>query len=314
MTSKAYAKINLTLDVIAKRADGYHDIASVMQTVSLFDLLTFRIEERNDENNEIIITSSDETLPCNEKNLCYKACTLLLKEFDIHGKTVYIDIDKNIPVGAGLGGGSSDCAETLKALNELLGINIPYEELEKLGAAIGADVPFFIEGGCRKAEGIGDILTDLDNVKNDYFIILAKPSDNLLTETIYCKFDELYKESPDVFPLPSTEKFISEKDHLKKFMHVSNMLSPVSERADQAISNLKKKLRSLGALAAEMTGSGPTVFALFENEKAAIKAFTEIEKHIKTSFCGIFKTEKIIKYNNIKGNHYNGIHGSQRDT
>lgn len=285
MTVKAYAKINLTLDVLSKRADGYHDIASVMQTVSLHDTLSFDIENRADGKNEIIIKSSDKTVPTDEKNLCHRACSLFFEEFGISGKTVIINIEKNIPVAAGLGGGSSDCAETFKALNKMLDINADTETLKKLAVKLGADVPFFIEGGCMKAEGIGDELTPVK--VSEHFILLAKPTDALLSGAIYKDFDDLFEKNPELFPKPTTEDFLAASN---RFPFISNMLAPVSEKKASSITLLKKELSSLGADACEMTGSGPTVFAVFETEASAKEALEKLKNRIVTSFCGIYKT------------------------
>lgn len=286
MTVNAYAKINLTLDVLNKRDDGYHEISSIMQTVSLHDVLSFKIEERTDEENIIDITSNNKTLPTDCKNLCYKACVLFFEEFGICGKTVYINIEKNIPIAAGLGGGSSDCAETLKALNKLFGTNASSESLRHIAVKLGADVPFFIEGGCMKAEGIGDELTSVNNVK-DHVIVLAKPMEALLSGAVYKDFDELFEEDESLFPKPSTEAFLSEKN---RYPFISNMLAPVSEKKAESITVLKKELLSLGAKASEMTGSGPTVFAVFDSEEEAESAVESLKTRIATSFCGSYKT------------------------
>ena len=286
MTVKAYAKINLTLDVLNRREDGYHDIASVMQTVSLHDILSFDIEERTDEKNEIVITSNDTTLPTNEKNLCFRACELFFEEFGICGKTVIINIEKNIPVAAGLGGGSSDCAETLKALNSMLGINASTEKLKKIAVKLGADVPFFIEGGCMKAEGIGDELTQVKNV-HEHYILLSKPTEALLSGAVYKDFDELFEKDVSLFPKPSTEAFLSEQN---RYPFISNMLAPVSEKNAPSITLLKKELIELGAKAAEMTGSGPTVFAVFDDEDTANETLNLLKNRVATSFCGVYKT------------------------
>ncbi|MBE6897020.1 MAG: 4-(cytidine 5'-diphospho)-2-C-methyl-D-erythritol kinase [Ruminococcaceae bacterium] len=286
MKVNAYAKINLTLDVLNKREDGYHEISSVMQTISLCDVLSFNIEDRKDNENEIIITSNDNDLPTDSKNLCHKACTLFFEEFGICGKTVNIHIEKNIPIAAGLGGGSSDCAETLKALNKMLKTNAENERLRQIAVKIGADVPFFIEGGCCKATGIGDVLTPVKKV-SDHFIILAKPTEALLSGAVYKDFDELYEKDASLFPKPSTEHFLTESNRLK---FISNMLTPVSEKKARSISILKKALSELGAKAAEMTGSGPTVFAVFDREQEAKNAVESLKKRIATSFCGIYKT------------------------
>lgn len=286
MTVNAYAKINLTLDVLNRRADGYHEISSVMQTVSLHDVLSFKIEDRDDGENVIVITSNDKTLPTDCKNLCHKACILFFEEFGICGKTVIINIEKNIPIAAGLGGGSSDCAETLKALNKMLKINADSEKLRHIAVRLGADVPFFIEGGCMKAEGIGEDLTPVKNV-SEHIIVLAKPTEALLSGAVYKDFDELFDKDASLFPKPSTEDFLSEKN---RYPFISNMLAPVSEKKAKSITMLKKELLSAGAKAAEMTGSGPTVFAVFDSEEEAENAVKSIKNRIATSFCGLYKT------------------------
>ena len=289
MTYSAYAKINLTLDILGKREDGYHNIESVMQTISLCDRLTVDFRRGKGKQNEIKISSSDPALPTDGKNLCFRACELFFDEFAISGASVEIRIEKNIPVGAGLGGGSSDCAETLKALNELSGINAHAKTLEKIGEKLGADVPFFIKGGCRKAEGTGTVLSG-DYSLGDFSVALAKPVKPLLTGEIYREFDEIAANGKDVFPKPATEKFLSAKNRWK---YVSNMLAPVSERKNAEIEAIKKEFLSLGALAAEMTGSGPTVFAVFDSAIEAEKALAELKNRITAGFCGVFKPMKI---------------------
>lgn len=289
MTYSAYAKLNLTLDILGKREDGYHNIESVMQTISLCDCLTVDFHPGNGRQNEIKISSSDPTLPTDGNNLCFRACELFCDTFAISGASVELRIEKNIPVGAGLGGGSSDCAETLKALNELSGINASSETLEKIGGKLGADVPFFIKGGCRKAEGTGTELSG-DYSFGDFSVALAKPVKPLMTGEIYREFDEIAANGKDVFPKPSTEKFLSAKNRWK---YVSNMLAPVSERKNAEIAAIKREFLSLGALAAEMTGSGPTVFAVFADETEAKKALAELKNRIPAGFCGVFKPVKI---------------------
>jgi 4-diphosphocytidyl-2-C-methyl-D-erythritol kinase len=286
MTYTAYAKINLTLDITGKRDDGYHSIESVMQTVSLCDTLTFRFSERNDAENSITVSSSDKALPTDEKNICFRACDLFFKEFGICGKNVEIFIEKDIPVGAGLGGGSSDCAETLKALNDYFGINADAHTLEALGARLGADVPFFIRGGCMKTEGIGEIVSGPFSA-GDFFIALIVPEETIFSGDIYREFDELFYNNKASLPKPSTGAFLAGKERWK---HVSNMLTAVSERKSKKISAIKELLLSLGALAAEMSGSGPAVFGIFENSRDASKAVLKLKNSMDPRFCGVYKT------------------------
>ncbi|MBQ6053115.1 MAG: 4-(cytidine 5'-diphospho)-2-C-methyl-D-erythritol kinase [Clostridia bacterium] len=288
MTYSAHAKLNLTLDILGKREDGYHNIESVMQTISLCDRLTFDYRKGSGRQNGIKISSSDPTLPTDGKNLCFRACELFFNEFGLSGITVKIHIEKNIPVGAGLGGGSSDCAATLKALNELSGINAPAKTLESLGGKLGADVPFFIKGGCRKAEGTGTELSG-DYPLGDFSVAVAMPDRPLMTGEIYREFDEIAENEKGVFPKPSTEKFLNAK---KRWKYVSNMLAPVSERKNAEIAKIKREFLSLGALASEMTGSGPTVFALFDSAIKAEKALPELKKRITAGFCGVFQFVK----------------------
>ncbi len=289
MTALAYAKINLTIDVLGKRADGYHDISSVMQTISLCDKLSFNITDRHDEKNEIIIESNDKTLPTDKTNLCFAACDMFFRQFGIYGKNVYIKLEKNIPVAAGLGGGSSDCAQTLRVLNTMLGVNASGEKLKKIAEKLGADVPFFIDGGRMKAEGIGDILTPVTNEKTE-FVLLVKPADGkMLSKNVYKDFDLLFKEDHLLFPKPTTEAFLAAKGR-KKYGYISNMLTPVTQKKQPSIALLKEKLISLGAAAAEMTGSGPTVFALFEHEDTADRALQKLRDHEAVDFCGLYKT------------------------
>lgn len=289
MTYNAYAKINLTLDIVEKRPDGYHNISSVMQTISLCDKLTISVSRNDCGDNSVTVISTDKNLPTDSKNLCYRACELFLEEFAIRGVNICIHLEKNIPVGAGLGGGSSDCAATLKALNKVFEINAKDEALEKIGGKIGADVPFFIKGGCLKAEGTGDILSGPYSA-GDYFIAIFMPKMMLFAGEIYREFDELFEKEAADFPKQTTDSFLSSK---KRWKYVSNMLAYVSEKKAEEITKIKKGFLSLGALAAEMTGSGPAVFAVFHRKADAEKALEELKKHITAGFCGVFKPIKL---------------------
>ena len=188
-TIKCPAKVNLSLDVIKKRTDGYHDLQMIMHSIRLFDTLT--LTAYPSASNEITLSTNLGFLPVDDKNLCAKAARIFLEETKLFAK-VNIELKKRIPVGAGLGGGSSDAAGTLLALNPLMGEPLSKERLASLSKSVGADVPFFIYGGCMLAEGIGEILTPLPTLKDKTFVI-AKPnpllSSNHLTEPITCSLE-----------------------------------------------------------------------------------------------------------------------------
>ena len=280
MKLKAYAKINITLDIPKIREDGYHELSSVFQTVSLHDELEIDVTES--DKNEIILTCNEPNVPCDEKNLCWKAAKVFLEKYGIENKKICIDLKKNIPSGAGLGGGSSDCAETLKALNKLLEINASDEELEEIGVKLGADVPFFIKGGTQLAEGIGEKLTELKLPYPELSLVIIKPEAALPTVNIYKIFDGLPKEK---LPEASTEKFLTEisKGDINAFKLTTNMLEPAAKTLCPEIGDAEKLLTENGAVSAMMTGSGSAVFGIFTDVNKAAEAL-EAAKH----------TEKII--------------------
>ncbi len=276
MKTKAYAKINLTLDIPRIREDGYHELCSVFQTVSLYDELEIDVCEN--EGNEISLTCDVPNVPCDEKNLCWKAAKAFLEKFGIGNKKISIDLKKNIPSGAGLGGGSSDCAETLKALNKLLNVNASDEELEALGVKLGADVPFFIRGGTQLAEGIGEKLTPLSlPYPKDLHLVIIKPKAELPTVGIYKIYDGLPKES---LPEDSTERFlkaISEKD-FNAFRLITNKLEAAAKTVCPEIEDAEKFLMEHEAVFSMMTGSGSAVFGIFNDVNKAADAI-EAAKH-----------------------------------
>ena len=283
MKVKAYAKINLTLDIPKIRDDGYHELCSVFQQISLYDELEISVSESQGENT-IILTCNEPNIPCNEKNLCWKAANTFLKTYGFSNKTVKINLLKNIPSGAGLGGGSSDCAETLKALNKLLNVNASDKELEKIGVTLGADVPFFIKGETQLAEGIGEKLTVLNlNYPKDIYLVLLKPNAELLTASIYKAFDGLPKE---ILPKESTKDFLKTISEGKSeaFKNTTNMLEPAAISFCPYIERIKTELMNYGAVHAMMTGSGSVVFGIFEGEGSAQKALETAQKELETVF------------------------------
>lgn len=257
MKVKAYAKINITLDISQKtRIDGYHELKSVIQAISLHDDLEILTSESKAEN-KIILKCNQSDIPCDQQNLCWKAAEIFAEIYNIRGKEIYINLKKNIPFGAGLGGGSSDCAETLKALNNIFNVHATDEELQQIGTKIGADVPFFIQSGTQLACGIGEKLTKINlALPNNVYVVIIKPPINLISGDIYKTFDNLPKEC---IPQESTKLFF---ENLQKnlganaFKSTSNMLEPAARVYCPEIDCIKKKLIQYGAIHSMMTGSG----------------------------------------------------------
>lgn len=258
ITVKCPAKINLSLDVIGKRADGYHELRMIMQTVNLCDYITVSLNESG----KIVILSENKNIPLGEDNIVYKAAKLFFQKLGkVYGAD--IKIKKNIPIGAGMAGGSADAAGTMKALNELLGKPFSYETLEKMGKEIGADVPFCIRGGCCLCEGIGEILTPARKMKGVYLLI-AKPNFSVSTPWVY-KNLKLSEESIH----PETDRLICalETGKYEAFDKYSgNTLENVTMGEYPQIGEFKSIMKENGAFFSMMTGSGPTVFGLFKKK------------------------------------------------
>ena len=267
---KAMAKVNLGLDVLRRRENGYHDVKMVMQTVDLYDELTLT----KTEDNAIRITTNVGELPLNEDNLIYKAANLL---FEKAGKKygVSIHLDKNIPIAAGMAGGSTDAAATLLALNELFGFGFDKEELAGIGVKIGADVPYCIYGGTCLSEGIGEILTKLPDAP-DCYIVIAKPPIGVSTKYVYESLHiETVSEHPDMDGMVEAIRNGSLKGVTDK---MGNVLETVTVKKYPEIAEMKKCLLENGAENALMSGSGPTVFGIFTKKDIADKALEELEK------------------------------------
>lgn len=280
---KAYAKINLGLNVLRKRDDGYHDVSMIMQSINLYDTLTIK----RMENTGISVSTNLSYLPTDKGNLVYLAAKLFVDTFHITDG-LYINLDKKIPVAAGLAGGSSDAAATLKALNELYQTGLTLNELMNLGIKLGADVPYCIMLGTALSEGIGEILTPLDPIPPCY-IILVKPSISVSTKYVY----ENLLINSDIFH-PDIKKMIhaiESRDLNELASHMDNILQTVTIKNYPIITKIKEQLLELGALTSLMSGSGPTVFGIYDKKEIAEKAY-EI---LKTQSLGkeIFLTEPI---------------------
>lgn len=262
----APAKINLFLDVLNKRDDGYHNLSMIMQTIDLCDEIDIEKAEK------ISLECNKDGIPLNEKNLVWKAADLFFEYTKINGGCK-IYLKKIIPDGAGLGGGSSDAAQVLIALNEIYDTKLSNEQLKGIAVKIGADVPFFIEKGCCLAEGIGDILTPIENNTNPY-VLVYKPEVSISTKWVY--------ES-----LNLNNKKEKNKDELIELLRVGNMkfydgifnvLEDVSITKYPEIEDVKNKFKNLGATNAMMTGSGSAVFAIFIDKIKAKEALGHFEK------------------------------------
>lgn len=252
---KAPAKINLSLDVLHKRSDGYHEVKMVMTTIDLADRV--ELTERYDQ--KIMIHSHDRYVPDDHRNLAYQAAQLLKERFQIN-KGVTISIVKNIPVAAGLAGGSSDAAATLRGLNKLWDLNLSLGELALLGAEIGSDVSFCVYGGTAIATGRGEIIEHIDTPPNCW-VILAKPEIGVSTAEVYRNLNLSNVKHPDV---ESMVQAISEQNYEKMCGSVGNVLETVTLNMHPEVALIKEQMKRFGADAVLMSGSGPTVFGLVQ--------------------------------------------------
>lgn len=255
---KAPAKINLLLDVMRKREDGFHEVEMIMTMVDLAD----RLEMEELPRDTIIISSQAGYIPLDEKNLAFQAARLIKDRYNVR-KGVYIHLDKNIPVAAGLAGGSSDAAATLRGLNRLWGLGISEEELCELGAELGSDVPFCVTGGTAIARGRGEKLERISNPPQCW-VILAKPPINVSTADVYGKLraNEL-KQHPSTKDMLSA---ISSGSFAGVCTYLGNVLETVTLQLHPEVLQMKEIMQRLGADGVLMSGSGPTVFGLVSKE------------------------------------------------
>lgn len=280
MKGKAHAKINISLDVVGKREDGYHLLRMIMQSIELYDEIEiFKIKEG------IEITCNKSFIPTDERNLAYKAAKLFLDKYNIKCG-VSINILKNIPVAAGLAGGSADCAAVLRILNSMFKINASEKELMKLGETLGADVPYCIKGGTALCEGIGEKITPIKSFKN-HIVLLIKPPFGVSTKDVYKAFDlSKVKVHPDTKKLVDK---INEGDLYYVANNMKNLLENVTVRKHKVLYKLKENLMKSGAVGAMMSGSGPTVFAFFDDMQIARKCYDEL----KEKYVDVFLTRTI---------------------
>lgn len=279
---KAYGKINLGLDVLGKLPNGYHEVRMVMQTVGIYDELTFERTESGIE-----ITTDAAELPTGEDNLIYKAARLMKERYHIR-EGIRIHLQKNIPIAAGMAGGSTDAAAAMKGISRLFGLDIGLLELMEAGVEIGADVPYCVIGGTALAEGIGEKLTPLE-LAPECYVLVAKPAVNVSTKYVYEHLDMgKIEKHPDIDGMVEAIGIGSLQGILDR---MGNVLETVTIPEYPVIGRLKQRMKELGAVNSLMSGSGPTVFGIFLERRAAQMALDRLEQEqlakqiFVTTFC-----------------------------
>lgn len=261
LTIPAKGKINLTIDVLFKRPDGYHEVEMIMQTISLKDQISLKLIPRP----VIELTSNSHEIPLDQNNLAFKAAKLMMEKYQLDAG-IAIDIDKKIPVGAGLAGGSANAAAVIVGINEMFQLNKSQEELMALGKEIGADVPFCIVGKTALARGIGEKILPLKPLSG-FGLLLVKPPYFVSTKEVYSRLNvKTIKKRPDTSAMI---EYIDMEDIEKIASGLCNVLEEVTFKLYPELELIKEHLISHGALGSLMSGSGPTIFGIFENVRQA---------------------------------------------
>ena len=280
MKIKAYGKVNISLDVVGKSEDGYHLLSMIMQNIDLYDEIEVEKQECG-----IILECNKSYVPVDNRNLAYKAAEIFKERYDIVDG-VKINIEKNIPVSAGLAGGSTDAAAVLKVMNKLFNVNATEEELMELGLKLGADIPYCIHGGTALCEGIGEIITPIKPFR-DKIVVLVKPAFGVSTKEVYKNFNlEKVKQHP------KTAEIINaiENDDLNFVAsNMKNLLENVTLRKHKILIKIKEEMNACGAINSMMSGSGPTVFAFFDDMLKAQRCFEKMKK----KYSDVFITRTI---------------------
>ncbi len=267
---KTRAKINLYLEVIGKREDGYHNLDMIMQSINLYDNINIKIIKED----KIIIKTNSIYVPENHENICYKAGVLMKNMFNIKSGFI-ITIDKRIPVAAGLAGGSSNCAGVLKGINKLCNLNLDLDKLMEIGLKLGADVPFCLLEGCARARGVGEKLEKLNGLKHTWLII-SKPNVPVSTKEVY---EGLKPEYMNRNPIKNqfidaiesgNTKFISQEMY--------NALEKVTLKLYPVIQDIKDKIIEYNGIGSMMSGSGPSVFGIYKDYNQGKKAYKKLKK------------------------------------
>lgn len=270
LTLKALAKINLGLDVLGKRDNGYHDVRMVMQTIYLYDNVTLTKTKEHG----IQVETNLSYLPVDENNIAYKAAKILIDEFGIQDG-VHIKLDKHIPVAAGMAGGSSNAAAVLVGMNRLFELGLSQKKLMERGVLLGADVPYCVMRGTALAEGIGEVLSPLPPLPKCY-VLIAKPAISVSTKVVYEALDaKEIVEHPDI---DGVIKGLENQDIKKIASSMGNVLESVTIERYPIIEKIKDAMKEAGALNAMMSGSGPTVFGIFDDRKVAREAQQKLKE------------------------------------
>jgi len=286
LTLSANAKINLTLDILGTREDGYHEVAMIMQEISLHDTLSMG-KINQDISLTIVIEGQQGTLPADESNLCWKAAALVQKEYNLQ-EGVEIHLTKRIPMAAGLAGGSADAAAVLKGMNHLFRLGMTEARLCELGARLGSDIPFCIMGGTMLATGRGEVLTRLPSFPR-LSVVLAKPPVGVSTAWAYKTYDAGYDG-----PHPDNEAMLEAihgGDAHKAASLLCNVLEGVTETEHPVIADYKRLMMEHGAMASMMSGSGPTVFGLVREKQQAWHLADTLKKY--DGEAGVFVAETL---------------------
>lgn len=280
----APAKINLSLDVLGSRADGYHLVEMVMQTIDLSD----RVILHKTDDGIISVDCAHPFVPSGPENLVWKAAELLKRQYGVSGFGASIVIEKLVPVAAGLAGGSSDAAAALRGLNQIWNINLADTELAELGSTLGADIPFCLKGGTALARGIGEELTGLP-LPPKLWVLLFKPNVGVSTAEIYKNYDEsIVQRRPDTKKLLAA---LQSGDLQGLADSMANVLESVTFARLPMLRRLKQKALEFGALAAQMSGSGPTIFALTPDYRKAVSIYNGLKHQVEFSCITTFREE-----------------------
>ncbi|MGF2144711.1 4-(cytidine 5'-diphospho)-2-C-methyl-D-erythritol kinase [Vagococcus fluvialis] len=276
---KAPAKINLGLDVLYKRNDGYHELEMIMASIDLADRLTFMKTKGND----IVITTNSGFLPTDRKNNIFQAIEAMKKRYAFEGG-VHVNLQKNIPVAAGLGGGSSDAAATFRGINRLFDLEATLEEMTELAIPIGTDIPFCLKGETALVTGLGEIVTPLKRPIPQSWVVLVKPKISVSTPRVFSKIDVDTLTHPNIKAL---QKAIEDNDYTEMTQHLGNSLESYTMKKFPVVKMIKEKMLDFGADAAVMSGSGPTVIALCDKHSRAI--------HIANSLKGFCQEVYVVR-------------------
>ncbi|SEF38699.1 4-diphosphocytidyl-2-C-methyl-D-erythritol kinase [Caloramator fervidus] len=272
---KCPAKVNLSLDVVGKREDGYHLLRMINQSVSLYDYIKVEKFKKG-----IVVTSNKYDIPLDSSNTCYKAAKCILEKFQIDSG-VKIHIEKNIPYGAGLGGGSSDAAGVIKAMKELFNLNMSLEDMMNIGVLVGADVPYCIVNRTSLVEGIGEVVTPIEKIE-DLYIVIAKPKVNISTKEVYSKLklDEINKR-PDIDKLLN---YIKAKNYKMLASNMVNVLETVTLVEYPILNEIKNIMLEFNAEGSIMTGSGSAIIGVFQDKKQAEICYNRLRDYLKDVF------------------------------